>query len=564
MADRSLLIDDERRERLNARYSIVDGKVLRMMTEAGLSWLKTNQQIVNSLNVFPVPDGDTGTNMVLTMQSAWNEIALMADRSISKVAHAIAHGALMGARGNSGVILSQLWRGFARTLDGVEWMDASLLTKALVEAKLTAYRGVVRPVEGTILTVSSDVADAAENALANGSSSALEVFEIIVTAADESVQRTPDLLPILKEAGVVDSGGIGLFFILDGMLRSAYKLPLDQATATVQPLSELSLDRATEAIEPGQDWEVVIDFHPQKQLDIQRFYSDLENMGTSIQVGEGDGLYRLRIHVPDNSEYEPIEYAKSLGTITNIAIENLMVQVQDQHDGRDLGQMKVTNVKPGEIAVVTIAPAPGIARVFASLGAAALVEGGQTMNPSIQEILDACENLPTDKIVILPNNKNVVMCANEAAALTVKNVAVVPTVSVPQGIAAMLALNPEGNFEDTVQEMSASLSGIQTAELTIATRSVEIDGVKVRKDQIIGLLEGKLVVAGDNLSDSLIEVLNQCNMDQAELITLYYGSDLTAIQANQLADRVRETWPKLDLELVEGGQPHYQLILSVE
>lgn len=563
MMDRTA-IDEGRREHLHLRYSVIDGKVLRMVTGAALNWLKTNQQIVNSMNVFPVPDGDTGTNMVLTMQSAWDEISSLDDRSIGKVAHAIAHGALMGARGNSGVILSQLWRGFARTLDGAHTMDAPLFVKALDEAKLTAYRGVVRPVEGTILTVSSDVAKAAQAALANGATSTLEILEGVVAAADDSVQRTPELLPVLKDAGVVDSGGMGLYFILDGMQRAIYKLPLDQAFATVQPLHELSLEGAVEAIEPGQDWEVVIDFRPEDKLDMKRFYRDLETMGTSIQVGEGDGMYRLHIHVPDTTEYEPIEYAKTLGTITNIAIENLMVQVQTQDDAGEFGQMKVATIQPGEIAVVSVVPGAGIARVFASLGAAGLVEGGQTMNPSIQEILNVCENLPTDKIVILPNNKNIVMCATEASSLTVKKIVVVPTLNVPQGIAAILALNPDAEFEDVVDEMRASISEIQTAELTRATRSVEIDGVNVREGQIIGLLDDRLIASGDDLETTLFSTLDHCNMDGAELITLYYGSELTAIRANRLADLVREKWSDLEVELVDGGQPHYQFIISVE
>jgi len=500
--------------------------------------------------------------MVLTMQSAWDEIESSADRSIGALAHAIAHGALMGARGNSGVILSQLWRGFARTLDKKDRMDAGLFTKALVEAKETAYRGVVRPVEGTILTVSAEIATAAQQALDDGVDSTLEILERIVQAADEAVQKTPDLLPVLKEAGVVDSGGIGLFFILEGMLRSATGQPLDEAMISVQPLREFK--SAFEAIEPGQDWEVIIDFRPEKQLDLPKFYSKLEELGTSIQVGEGDGLYRLHIHAKDKTEYEPIEYAKSLGTITNISIENLMLQMADQQDGDEVQNLKLTAVEPGETAVVTVVPGVGIARVFSSLGAAALVEGGQTMNPSCQDFLDSIERLPTENIAILPNNKNILLAANQAAQLSVKSIVVVPSVSVPQGVAAMLALHPDGNFENTVEAMTKALDDVISAEITIATRSVNIDGVDVREGQIIGLLDSKLAVSGNELGDVLFEILNLCSAAESELITLYYGEDLSAFQANQLADSVREEWPDQEIELVEGGQPYYQLILSVE
>ena len=554
----------EFRRKLAERYRTVDGLGLRRLTEGGLHWLRTNQQIVNSLNVFPVPDGDTGTNMVLTMQSAWAEIANLGERSIGKLCHALAHGALMGARGNSGVILSQLWRGFARTLDNLPSMDSEIMVKALAEARDTAYKGVVRPVEGTILTVSKDIAQAAEGALSNGATSTLEILEQIVEAAAQSVERTPDLLPVLRDAGVVDSGGKGLFFILEGMLRTAHGLPLDRPLASVQPLSSLSLENAVASIEPGQDWEVVVDFRPSAPLDAQAFYKRLEEMGTSIQVGEGDGMYRMHIHVLDNTQYEPIEYVRRLGTITNVAIENLMVQMADQAASQSIRSLRLATVEPGQIAAVAVAPAMGIARVFASLGVAMIVEGGQTMNPSTEEILNALENLPTDKIVILPNNKNVLMTARQALDLTAKHVAVVPSKSVPQGIAAMLALTPDGDFETSVATMTKALSTVKTGEVTIATRSVEMDGVDVKEGQVIGLLNGRLAVAGDDPESVTLEMLAQAGVEEAELVTLYYGADLSVMRANQLADKIRERFPKQEVELIEGGQPHYQLIFSVE
>ncbi|MGD8848600.1 MAG: DAK2 domain-containing protein, partial [Anaerolineales bacterium] len=266
MTEATSSIDANTRKRLIDRYHVVDGPTLRKLIGASLEWLRTNQQVVNALNVFPVPDGDTGTNMVLTMQSARDEAQDEGERNVDRVAHAVAHGALMGARGNSGVILSQLWRGFARALDGTEVMDAETLAEALMEARETAYKGVVRPVEGTILTVSKDISIKAKQAVNDGVSSAFELLEIIVNAADESVEHTPELLPVLKEAGVVDSGGKGLFFILEGMLRSAYRQPLDQPLASVQPLSALAIEEATHAVEPGQDWEVVVDFNPNGTL----------------------------------------------------------------------------------------------------------------------------------------------------------------------------------------------------------------------------------------------------------------------------------------------------------
>jgi DAK2 domain fusion protein YloV len=557
------VIQAELRFRLMERYRRLDGLLLRLLAEAGANWLRTNAAVVNSLNVFPVPDGDTGTNMTLTMQSAWAEIESLSDRSLGTVAHALAHGALMGARGNSGVILSQLWRGFARSINDNDDADAPALAQALAEARDTAYKGVVRPVEGTILTVSKDVADAAAQAVEGGADSSLEILEAVVRAADESVQRTPELLPVLKEAGVVDSGGKGLFFILEGMLRAAYRLPLDRPLLSVQPLSELALADASEAIEPGQDWEVVVDFRPGQTLDVPAFYQRLAAMGTSIQVGEGDGLYRMHIHVPNATEYEPIEYIRTLGTITNVHMENLMEQMAGGAKVADRS-VPLAKVEQGQIAVVAVSPGPGLSRVFGSLGVAALVEGGQTMNPSTQEILGALESLPTEDILILPNNENILLTARQVVDLTTKRVRVIPTTTVPQGVAAMLAHDPNGDPSQVASAMEAALPHVRTVEMTQATRSVGIDGVTVREGQIIGLLDGQLAVSGDSLEAALLAILQKADAGAAELITVYYGADLAPAEAERLADVIRRAWPNLEVELHEGGQPHYPLILSIE
>ena len=552
------------RNRLVERYHVIDGKGFRMLIQASLEWLRANQEVVNALNVFPVPDGDTGTNMVLTLQSAVDEIADSDERAIGKVAHSLAHGALMGARGNSGVILSQLWRGFSRALGEREIMDAQAFAEALDEAKETAYKGVVKPVEGTILTVSKDIASAASTALDNGIESGFEILEIIVAAAEESVERTPDLLPVLKDAGVVDSGGKGLFLIFEGALRAAYRQPLDQPLMIVHPLSSFNLEGAIEAIEPGQDWEVVIDFKPMDTFDLQTFYGRLEDLGTSIQVGEGDGLYRMHIHVPDQTEYEPIEYIKGLGTITRVEIENLMDQLDGTLGMKGEQEFILQEVDQDHLAVIAVAPGNGFARVFASLGVAAIIEGGQTMNPSTKEIIQAFEDLPTDKIVILPNNKNIILAAEQAREMSDKAVVVIPTVSIPQGIAAMFAFNSEGEFEPTIDAMNAALNELQSAEITTATRTVEIDGVNVKEGQVIGLLNGKLACSGNSLEEVLIDTLEQANAEDNELITLYAGVDLSPDQAQSLTDKITELYPDQEIEAHRGGQPHYQVILSIE
>lgn len=544
---------------------IVDGQALKGLIEASLTWLRTNQQIVNSLNVFPVPDGDTGTNMVLTMQAAFDEIENSPERNFGKMAHIVAHGALMGARGNSGVILSQLWRGFARAVDNNSILDSATLVRALAIARDTAYKGVVRPVEGTILTVAKDVAAEAAAETGNPSPPDLaEVLKIMVDAADRSVQHTPELLPVLKEAGVVDSGGKGLFFILEGMLRAVNDQPLDAATAAVKPLSEMALENTMEAIEPGQDYEVIVDFQPVQPLDLASFYGDLEQMGTSIQVGEGEGMYRLHIHVPTEKLYTPIDYTRSLGTVTKIAIENLMAQMKVEQEECDTSYPNFAQIEPGQNAVIAIVPGIGIGRVFASLGAAAIVEGGQTMNPSTQEIIHAFENLPTDRVLILPNNKNIILTAQAAAELTVKKVSVIPSRSVPQGLAAMMRLIPDGDLEVVAAEMTAALDEVETGEITIATRSVEIDGVPVTEGQIIGLHNGRLVIATENLEDACLGLLKKAHADHFELITLFYGANVAKKEVFRIVDIIRAQYPDQEVEVQEGCQPHYPFIIAIE
>jgi DAK2 domain fusion protein YloV len=556
-----MAVDTARVEKL--RKQPINGQSVKRLVEAGLTWLRTNQQTVNALNVFPVPDGDTGTNMVLTMQSAWNEIKDLGYRSTSDMAGAVSKGALMGARGNSGVILSQLWRGFARGVHGKEILDGPTLARAFGEARDTAYKGVVRPVEGTILTVAKEVALATEAAL-KSTEDPIQILEVAVRAADTAVQNTPELLPVLKQAGVVDSGGKGLFFILEGMLRHVYGESLETPTMTVQPISSMQMQDAMETVEEGQDYEVVVDFLPANDFDLQKFYGQLEQMGTSIQVGEGEGMYRMHIHVPLEKRYEPIDYIMGLGTITKVAMENLLAQMSDIQKSRSQLPIKSSTVDPGQIAVVAVSPGRGLSLIFASLGAAALVSGGQTMNPSTQDILNAFENLPTDKVIILPNNKNIIMAANQAKEVTVKQVAVVPSRTVPQGLAAMLAFNPEDKLDSVAEKMTRALEQVRTGEITTATRSVEIDGVNVETGQVIALLDGKLVASAGSVEEGCLQLLEKARAEEHELITLFYGQDTTHADANRIADMIRNKYPDQEVEVQEGGQPHYQFIISVE
>jgi DAK2 domain fusion protein YloV len=508
----------------------IDGQVLKKLVEAGLTWLRANQQMVNSLNVFPVPDGDTGTNMVLTMQSAYNEIDHLGHHGVGQMAAAVSQGALMGARGNSGVILSQLWRGFARALHNQEILDGPSLVRAFAEGRDTAYKGVVRPVEGTILTVAKDTAAAAADALRD-TVNPFEILARIIPAVDASVERTPDLLPVLKQAGVVDSGGKGLFFILEGMVRYINGDTLDTPTATVQPLSAMKMENAMEDIEPGQDFEVVVDFVPAKELELRDFYTELEKMGTSIQVGEGEGMYRMHIHVPTENRNKPVDYIMGMGTVTKVAMENLVAQMENIKKESAGSHFELANIEQGQIAVVSVSPGAGISRIFASLGVAALVEGGQTMNPCTKDILEAFENLPTDKVIILPNNKNIILAAQQAKEVTVKKVFIIPSQNIPQGLAAMMHLNPDGDLEAVVARMNKSIQDVIAIEITTATRTVEIDGVSVEQGQVIALVNGKLALSAASVEESCLGALEKAGTADHELITLFSGEDLSPSEA---------------------------------
>jgi DAK2 domain fusion protein YloV len=546
----------------HASIQSLNGTGFKELILAGLTWLKTNQQIVNSLNVFPVPDGDTGTNMVLTMQAAYDEIETSDENNIGKVAHAVAQGALMGARGNSGVILSQLWRGFARGLDNQEIMDAASFSRALEEAKNTAYKGVVKPVEGTILTVAKDISISAVECLEK--TSAIDMMlEKIVEAADRSVIHTPELLPILKQAGVVDSGGKGLYFLIDGMLRYIKGMNMDTPEAGVQSLSSMNLENTEEMIEPGQDYEIILDFSPASSLNMDKFYSDLSEIGTSIQIGEGEDFYRLHIHVPKEKKNSPIEYVEKIGTVFSEKTENLMVQMEQRKKKND-ETVTFNPVEEGMIGLIAVSPGLGFNRIFASLDVNAVIKGGQTMNPSTEEILQAIDSLSTDRIIILPNNKNIILAAQTAATVSTKKIAVVPSRSVPQGLAATLKMNPSGDFDTIYSEMCESLKEVETGEITQATRSVEVNGVAVKEGEVIALHNGNLVYSSDNIKDACLGLLSKIDLTDHERITLFWGVALEQKTAEDIATSIQEKYPAFAIELHPGGQPHYQLILSVE
>jgi uncharacterized protein len=541
----------------------IDGADLKKLLQKSIIWLKNHQPVVNALNVFPVPDGDTGTNMYLTMQSAYKEIENSTEKNIGKLCHQVAQGALMGARGNSGVILSQLLRGFARALDNEERLDAKLLNYAFAESRNTAYKGVVKPVEGTILTVAKDIASASED-IVEKESDLISVLEGVLKAGEISLENTPNLLPILKQAGVVDSGGKGLLIILEGIYRAAIGEKVDIGEVlpdqTITNLDQINQNGGHEEIEPGQDFEVVVDFSPNSGFDLKSFYSELETIGTSIQVGEGDDFYRMHIHVATEKKYEPIEKVGEFGTVQKIYIENLLEQMDQRNADIDFSNQ----IEDGQVAVISVSPGNGISKIFQSLGVAKVINGGQTMNPSTNEIYDAFKDLPTDNVIILPNNKNIIMASEAAKVLSKKNVVVIPTTSIPQGMVACLRLDPSVEFDELVEEMREALDEVDTGEITTATRSIEINGVNVKKGEVISLLNGKLVSSSKSILKSCEKLLKHANTESKEHITLFYGQNTDKDMIEGITEYIRKTYPKHELEVHNGGQPHYQFILAIE
>jgi len=534
-----------------------DGQCFKRLFRAALAWLQHHQAAINVLNVYPVPDGDTGTNMVLTMQSAWAEIEDSPENNVGRIAHQMAHGALMGARGNSGVILSQIWRGFARSLDGKDVYRAQDLAAACQEAAATAYKGVVKPVEGTILTVARAVADSATRA-ARETDNLVRVLEHMVFAAHEAVLLTPSLLSVLAEAGVVDAGGQGLFVILEGMLRY---MRGEQVAEDV--MLDEAVDLMTTKLEPGEaGYGYDVQFLIVSQgLDVEAIRQEIARMGECPLVVGDPETVKVHVHVPDPGV--PISYGASLGSLRDVVVEDMQAQYQDFIAEGELPPSP-SQQPSREIGVAAVVLGDGLARVFQSLGVSAIVHGGQTMNPSTQDLLEAIENMPSERVILLPNNSNVVMAADQARELSHKPVAVVPSRSIPQGVAALLAINYQADFETNVAAMTDAMEEVETGEVTTATRSANINSLGITEGQIIGLHEGELKVAGTTVEEVVRALLREIDPSHREIITLYYGETVGQSEVDALVDLVQEDWPDQEVEVVEGGQAHYHYILSVE
>jgi DAK2 domain fusion protein YloV len=547
-----------------------NGKQLRKLAKAGLIWLEQNHQYVNSLNVFPVPDGDTGTNMLLTMRSAVARIEDDEEIHVGTVAAQLSQGALMGARGNSGVILSQIWRGLAKGLKNKETFDVHSLAVAFHEASETAYNGVMRPVEGTILTVIREGADEAEDA-AQKSTDLRFVMERIVERCQQALERTPELLPVLKQAGVVDAGGQGLVYIFEGMLRYTARQMRDLDHLAAQQSAGMIRQTTAQELAVPVDGQIENPYDVQfilmgEDLNVMEVRHRIDAMGDSTVVVGDETTIKVHIHVKNPGE--PLTYGISLGLITDVVVENMQMQMEDIIHAPavnaampEVGQVPV---QPGQVGVVAVAAGRGLSDIFRSLGAACIVEGGQTNNPSTEEIFQAIQDVPTDKVIILPNNKNIILAAKAARDLSPKEVAVVPTRNAPQGFCALLALNPDGDLDATAENMYEAAQQISTGEITRATRSVTLDGVEVNEGEIIGLVDGRLSASGAELDNVLAQVLENMDVEEREIISVYRGEDVTAQEADKVGSLIESLYPELEVELLPGEQAHYFYILGAE
>ena len=542
------------------KVKLADGQTLKEMFTSGTAWLEKSVPDINAINVFPIPDGDTGTNMLLTMQSALAEIHQASDSDVSSVVKSMAYGALMGARGNSGVILSQFWHGLAKGLEGKTHFNGIDLAKALAEASKVAYEGIIHPVEGTILTVLKDAAKAADEAANNNPDSLVSVLEATVKAAEDSVARTPSLLPVLREAGVVDAGGQGLYVLLDGALHflkgeadkiQDWKPPVVASEFALAPKTS---QMATELEVPyGYCTNFVVEG---QELNSEKIKKHLKKKGQSLIV-TGDGSL-VRVHIHTFEPGEVINYVTQLGKLHEIVINNM----DDQY--AEFIKMQKERLPAVEIAIVAVVSGDGLFEVFKSLGATIIVPGGQTMNPSVRELAQAVEFAPSDNVIVLPNNKNIILTASQIELLTSKKVKVVPTKTIPQGIAAFLAFSYEMNLEENARIMEKAIAAVKTIEITKAVRDTQFNGLKIKKRQFIAILNDEILVAsGNNILDVIFQALPKADIEGVEVLTIYYGAETQATEAEDIAQRIREGY-HLDVEIVRGGQPYYNYIISLE
>lgn len=558
------------------KIKYLDGALLKKVFIGAANNLEKNKDEVDALNVFPVPDGDTGTNMSLTFQTALKHIMNLEDESVENIAFAAANGSLMGARGNSGVILSQLLRGFANGLKGKNKANAKLLAKAFKQASDTAYKAVMKPTEGTILTVARECANKAIQVSRNEEDIVL-LFKQVVEHGNEALNRTPEMLPVLKQAGVVDSGGMGLMVILNGAfqaLNTDGEIVIDDFMKKENVSTKVPKDIDTEKILFSYCTEFIISG---TDANHEKFRDEISELGDSLLVvGNGD---IIKVHIHTNNPGIVLEKAVKLGELNDIKIDNMKYQHrnlvvkendipvnENSEEIIDKDKLKDKDVKQKikDYSFITVGIGEGIKNIFEELNVDYVIPGGQTMNPSTEDILNAVNKVNGKQIIILPNNGNIVLAANQAKKLSDRKIYVLPTKTIPEGISALLAFNHNMSLKENIKNMELAIEEVKTGEITYAVRDTEIDGIKIKKDDVIGIFDDKIRSKGNDVTKVSFQLLKSIVNEDDGLITIFYGNNIKKEKAEELLNMVEKEFDDCDIELVYGGQPLYYYIFSVE
>lgn len=542
--------------------SIIDGKGLRKILSGVYFNLDNHKQELNSLNVFPVPDGDTGTNMSLTLKSAYNNLKSIDSDDLGEIIKAFSNGSLMGARGNSGVITSQILRGVSQGVADNKSIDVIVLKDIMVSACKVAYNAVMQPTEGTILTVIRGAAEFAEENYQNYTD-VKEFFKDITAEASRVLDTTPDLLPVLKQAGVVDAGGRGLVVMMEGALNYNNLSNYDEKEEVVVKApdhnhqSEVSGD-----IKFGYCTEFLIE---SKNGDYLQFRNTISSLGDCLIVVGGEGLIKTHIHT--NNPGKVLEEALKLGQLKDIKIDNMRIQHSHVVMGHEADVYLDPYNDPDETkkyGFVSISTGDGFEKIFEELGVDQIISGGQTMNPSTETILDAVKKINATDIFILPNNGNIILAAEQAKELSEKNLHILKTKTVPQGVVAMLSFDEDQSVEENFEEMTEALESVKTAQVTFSVRDTEMDGLKIKKNDFIGIEGGKILSTGKKLNKTTLDLLDKVIDEDASLVTVYYGSDVEDKIINELERKLQRIYKDIDIEFIRGGQPLYHYIISVE
>ncbi|EZV21321.1 DAK2 domain-containing protein [Staphylococcus aureus] len=546
--------------------SKINGKLFADMIIQGAQNLSNNADLVDSLNVYPVPDGDTGTNMNLTMTSGREEVENNLSKNIGELGKTFSKGLLMGARGNSGVILSQLFRGFCKNIESESEINLKLLAESFQAGVETAYKAVMKPVEGTILTVAKDAAQAAVEK-ANNTEDCIELMEYIIIKANESLENTPNLLAVLKEVGVVDSGGKGLLCVYEGFLKALKGEKVEAKVAKIDK-DEFVHDEHdfhgvinTEDIIYGYCTEMMVRFGKNKKaFDEQEFRQDMSQFGDSLLVINDEEIVKVHVH----TEYpgKVFNYGQQYGELIKLKVENM----REQH--REVIRKEQHTAKPKmetvETAIITISMGEGISEIFKSMGATHIISGGQTMNPSTEDIVKVIEQSKCKRAIILPNNKNILMASEQAASIVDAEAVVIPTKSIPQGISALFQYDVDATLEENKAQMADSVNNVKSGSLTYAVRDTKIDGVEIKKDAFMGLIEDKIVSSQSDQLTTVTELLNEMLAEDSEILTVIIGQDAEQAVTDNMINWIEEQYPDVEVEVHEGGQPIYQYFFSVE